>query len=68
MCKLSEARGEAEGIPGLIDFKTDSDMIEPKDGKIRVSLSSAVTRRTTSWAIWSICESDRPPDHSLTIS
>ena len=28
--------GKRRGTPGLIDFKTDSDMIEPKDGKIRV--------------------------------
>jgi len=51
--------GKRRGIPGLIDFKTDSDMIEPKDGKIRVDFSSAVTRRTIGWAIRSICESDR---------
>ena len=29
-------RRKRRGIPGLIDFKTDSDMIEPKDGSIRV--------------------------------
>jgi len=28
--------GKRRGIPGLIDFKTGSDMIEPNDGKIRV--------------------------------
>ena len=28
--------GKRRGTPGLIDFKTANDMIEPKDGKIRV--------------------------------
>jgi hypothetical protein len=36
---LSEARGKTGGVPGLIDFKTDSGMIErmdPEDGSMRV--------------------------------
>lgn len=28
--------GKRRGTPGLIDFKTESDMIEPRNGKIRV--------------------------------
>jgi hypothetical protein len=33
-CKKRE--GKKKGIPSLIDFKAESDMIAPKDGKIRV--------------------------------
>lgn len=37
VCASCQKReGKRRGIPGLIDFKTESDMIEPKNGKIRV--------------------------------
>ena len=37
VCASCQRReGKRRGIPGLIDFKTDSDLIEPKDGSIRV--------------------------------
>jgi len=37
VCENCEKReGKKKGIPSLIDFKAESDMIEPKDGKIRV--------------------------------
>ena len=37
VCAICQKReGKRRGIPGLIDFKTDSDIIEPKDGYIRV--------------------------------
>ena len=37
VCASCQKReGKRRGTPGLIDFKTDSDMVEPKDGKIRV--------------------------------
>jgi hypothetical protein len=34
--KCQKREGKRKGTPGLIDFKTESDMIEPKNGKIRV--------------------------------
>lgn len=37
VCTSCEKReGKKKGIPSLIDFKAESDMIAPKDGKIRV--------------------------------
>ena len=37
VCENCQKReGKRRGTPGLIDFKTESDMIEPKDGNIRV--------------------------------
>ena len=37
VCASCEKRYEKEaGIPSLIDFKTESDIITPKDGKIRI--------------------------------
>jgi hypothetical protein len=38
VCASCQRReGKRKGIPSLIDYKTDSDVIEPKDGKIRVA-------------------------------
>ena len=34
--KCQKREGKRKGTPGLVDFKTESDMIEPKNGKIRV--------------------------------
>ena len=34
--KCEKREGKKKGTPGLIDFKTETDMILPKDGKIRV--------------------------------
>jgi len=37
VCANCEKReGKRKGIPSLIDFKTEFDMITPKDGKIRL--------------------------------
>jgi len=37
VCASCEKReGKKRGIPSLIDFRTESDMITPKDGKIRL--------------------------------
>jgi len=37
VCANCERReGKRKGTPSLVDFKTDSDMITPKDGKIRL--------------------------------
>jgi len=30
------AKGKKKGIPNLIDFKTETDMVTPKDGEIRL--------------------------------
>jgi len=38
LCANCEKRvGTKSGIPSLIDFKAESDMIEPEDGRIRVT-------------------------------
>ena len=34
--KCEKREGKKKGTPGLIDFKTETDMILPKDGKIRI--------------------------------
>jgi len=40
VCENCQKRdGKRKGTPGLIDFKSEYDMIEPKDGKIRVEFS-----------------------------
>jgi len=37
VCANCEKReGKKKGIPSLIDFKTESDVVTPKDGKIRL--------------------------------
>ena len=37
VCATCEKReGKRKGTPSLVDFKTASDMISPKDGKIRL--------------------------------
>jgi len=40
VCEKCQKRdGKRRGIPSLIDFKAEYDVIEPKDGKIRVEFS-----------------------------